>query len=503
MFAYTASSGVEISGNTLAPGQIILDGSSTCNSCVVKDNTVGTGTGNGIQLFNMTGGSISSNTVSGRTANGIALLASSGVAITGNTSTDNSASGIVIATSHDVTVTENIILRNTGNPGNPGGLTLKGSDDGKPLVYTYNITVANNTINNNGQFGVWIRYNAGSGDVFHFNNIVDNGSSTPPRIHTGMLNNSTAVINAENNWWGSQYGPYNASLNATGTDNGAGDISTDGTVDFNPWITGLMYTGATVFPGPGPVVLQAKLVNSDEIGLPATIPEVTVEFFANGVSQGVVTTDANGVAEKTVSLPLGANNIRAVITEGGLLSDCLAGIEVTASVFGEGPGNGILLPTSTTVKMYAGGPSAWPAMYDAFYYKVKSGRINSVSPGVIFYYNTITAPSAAFTLTVEQTNDLGWPPMLVQRSGKPYQAFLYDANTFKILSTGTSGSTGNVTFNVTKATLTATYYIGIKYTPSNLVGQTATNLTSTYTFQTMINGVFQVGSKASIEVRKK
>ena len=40
-------------------------------------------------------------------------------------------------------------------------------------------------------------------------------------------------------------------------------------------------------------------------------------------------------------------------------------------------------------------------------YSVKSGKVNNVAPGVMFYYITITAPSASFTINVTQSNDKG------------------------------------------------------------------------------------------------
>jgi parallel beta-helix repeat protein len=329
MLAYTTSSGVEISGNALpgpSAGRIILDGASSFNSCVVKDNTVGAGNGNGIQLSFMTGGSVSGNNVSGRTANGIALLNSSGVAITGNATTDNGASGLVLVNSSNVSVSQNQILRNTGNVDNPGGLTIKNAAG--------TTTVTDNTINNNTQFGVWISSNAGTGNVFHLNNIVANGTGI---ADTGMLNNLATTVDAENNWWGDPSGPYNATSNPTGTGNGAND-----TVDFDPWITGLTYTGETVFPSSAPVVLRAKLVNSAGNGLPAPVPGVSVEFFADGISKGGATTDVNGVAEVTVSLPAGVYTVRAVVTGGGLLGDCLVGQEATALVAVYDPGAGFV-----------------------------------------------------------------------------------------------------------------------------------------------------------------
>ena len=164
---------------------------------------------------------------------------------------------------------------------------------------------------------------------------------------------------------------------------------------------------------------------------------------------------------------------------------------------------GALLPTQTTIQMYASGQ--WPAMYPALTYTVKSSKINSISPGVIFYYNTIKAPSAAFPLTIAQTNTYGWKPMLVQMSGKNPQAYLYDSK-FNIVSTAKSPSNTNpytLVYDVKGATSGATYYIGIKYSSNNLNGITPTGGTSEYSFMTAIDNAPQVFSKDSILVRKK
>jgi len=222
-FYYTASSGVEILDNTLpgpSAGQIIFGGQYPCTSCVVSGNTVGAGTGNGIQLTKMTGGSVSENDVSGRTANGIALLLSSDVDIVGNTAHDNGASGIVVAqNSTRIDVSGNEILRNAGNADNKGGLTIKG---GASLT-----TVVNNTINENTQYGVWIKSDAGSDNVFHCNSIVANASGV------GMWND-TLLVNAEENFWGDGTGPVSP------------NNVTSGSVDYTPW--------AWMLPGvcPGP-----------------------------------------------------------------------------------------------------------------------------------------------------------------------------------------------------------------------------------------------------------
>jgi len=160
-----------------------------------------------------------------------------------------------------------------------------------------------------------------------------------------------------------------------------------------------------------------------------------------------------------------------------------------------------LLPTATTCQMYAAGPSAWPAMYDSFTYQVKRDAISSVSPGVIFYYNTIVAPSASFSITVNETNTLGWYDMLVQTLG---QAILYNSDCSKFTQ-AISDVDGTVTFDVTGASPGATYYIGIKYSPSNLVGQHVDKLNGNYPdnryfWGTSINSSPQTGSDVSIPV---
>jgi hypothetical protein len=65
---------------------------------------------------------------------------------------------------------------------------------------------------------------ATSGLTAHFNRIAGNG--------TGMQNNAAATINAENNWWGCNYGPGATGPGCSGTANPA-----VGPVDANPWLT--------------------------------------------------------------------------------------------------------------------------------------------------------------------------------------------------------------------------------------------------------------------------
>ena len=136
-------------------------------------------------------------------------------------------------------------------------------------------------------------------------------------------------------------------------------------------------------------------------------------------------------------------------------------------------------------------------------YGVKSGKINSISPGVLFYYSKVTAPGASFTITVPQTNTLGWKIMGIQ----PGQALLYDASCNKLNITGSQAGNGTVTYNVTGATAGALLIVGIKYDPGTLVGQAVSKSgtppvfpTNTYNFSTAINGSTIATSLDSIQV---
>src|SRR5262249_39740189 len=86
---------------------------------------------------------------------------------------------------------------------------------------------------------------------------------------------------------------------------------------------------------------------------------------------------------------------------------------------------GQVTPTATTCNDFVAGTAA--DLTDLFYV-VQRNAINSVSPGVLFYYSRITAPGAAnFTITVTESNTLGW---LVMNSLNG-QAILYNADCSK------------------------------------------------------------------------
>ena len=104
-----------------------------------------------------------------------------------------------------VTIIGNIIKGSGAGKGFANGIKI--GVTGQTLT---NITVTGNTVQPNA-IGISIVSSA-AGVTINNNNI--NGNTT-----YGVFNADTGTLNAENNWWGSASGPYNATTNPSGTGN--------------------------------------------------------------------------------------------------------------------------------------------------------------------------------------------------------------------------------------------------------------------------------------------
>ena len=150
-----------------------------------------------------------------------------------------------------------------------------------------------------------------------------------------------------------------------------------------------------------------------------------------------------------------------------------------------------IAPTATTCQAFRNGTAA---DLDELRYTVKGGKINAVSPGVLFYYNTVTV-SAGATIRVTQTDNGTSPTLGVQQN----QAILWSLNCTKVaIGTVTAGG-ARVTYTNVPA---GTYIIGIKYTPDTVKGAAAPG-TVIYTFSTSVNGTLAPGSTDTIVLKKK
>ncbi|MCP4129850.1 MAG: hypothetical protein GY754_02425, partial [bacterium] len=109
------------------------------------------------------------------------------------------------------------------------GNTLTGSNAGDGLVIkglVSNVTVTNNTIMNFSN-GVKIKSSSDLAPAIQArNNKITNN------LTMGVDNETETTVDFQENWWGNATGPYNATLNPSGTGNAVSAY-----VDFAPWFT--------------------------------------------------------------------------------------------------------------------------------------------------------------------------------------------------------------------------------------------------------------------------
>ena len=213
----------------------------------------GTGSGTGVQLVDVTTSTLSGITVTNR-AFGIHASTATGNLLEGNTLSGN-------ATGINVQGDGNIFSDNDLSNNSNVGLQISGS----------NIVVGpGNAIRNNG-IGV---HSSGSSNVNINNNVIAGN------VTFGVQNtNNTVVINAENNFWGDPSGPLDNNVQVGGLNDllglsnpgGLGDAVTD-FVDYEPFLTSggaietenliVVVQGLPAEPG-----LQAQLTQTLETAL--------------------------------------------------------------------------------------------------------------------------------------------------------------------------------------------------------------------------------------------
>ncbi len=196
---------VTVDSGAFAPGQegIKIDGS---NNILVKGNTIEGDDGTGIRVRNAWNGKeaydneIADNTITNMGFPGIKVTSNArDNTFTGNTISRARFAGVFIYSgAHDNTFTGNTIT----------GTVTKTLYTGQPYQETQG----------DGVF-LWgySGLEAGTGNVFHNNNIYGNHGD-------GMENQITAKVDATCNWWGNNLGPF-----------GLGDVVL-GDVEFEPWL---------------------------------------------------------------------------------------------------------------------------------------------------------------------------------------------------------------------------------------------------------------------------
>lgn len=206
------------------------------------------------------------NNVSLSSGNFAVIFATNNGQVTGNTVTNASASAIFIGGGNT-----NLLISNNSITG--GSSTAVSFSGGFGYPADSNITVRSNTLNNNVRgVNVGSGANGATGININFNRIVGNTTA-------GINNTSSVAVNAENNWWGCNYGPGATGAGCSGTTNAV----TGANVDANPWLT--LTTSASpnsVLTGGNSTVTSSLIINSASANTSAsgTVPNGTPASFA-------------------------------------------------------------------------------------------------------------------------------------------------------------------------------------------------------------------------------
>jgi len=151
-----------------------------------------------------------------------------------------------------------------------------------------------------------------------------------------------------------------------------------------------------------------------------------------------------------------------------------------------------ITPTATTCTQFSQGNAQ---DLDTLRYTVQGGQIHQVSPGVFFYWVTVTATAGQNTFTIHQNITTGnFSTFFTVASGS--SAFRSDCVKLNT-QISQSGADTTVTFNASSA---GTYIIGIKYSANSVVGANAPNPTTVH-YDISTNGV--PGSTDGLDLKKK
>jgi hypothetical protein len=162
----------------------------------------------------------------------------------------------------------------------------------------------------------------------------------------------------------------------------------------------------------------------------------------------------------TLTKVLSASQTNTITASGNALGHSPADTDTaSATVTARSCETSQLVPTQTTCATFVAGV----ASEDTIFYGVKNGVINNVSPGVLFYYTSVTAPSTgSLTFTITQTNDQpGFPLFGIQ------SVSVFNADCSSRTAT-VSTVNGVTTITINGVTAGQTFYANIKIDPGTV-----------------------------------
>jgi len=243
---------------------------------LIQNNSIpGPGSGNGIQTnFGLCKATVDSNKFFGHDNSSFLVVApSSNLSVTNNELVAGTSERIVFGFVTGGTISGNLSTGSTSS----GTVRLFGGDS--------NITVNGNTLLN-GMRGIRVDDPFGIGinsNIVAHQNCIKGNTIAGMEVDLGGYP-ATAMLNAENNWWGQPSGPMEVPRNASGT--GDRIIDPEQNVDFIPWLT--VPPGPPCPAGPPPPNTAGKVTGGgqidgdplfsplgDLISIPALIPNLS------------------------------------------------------------------------------------------------------------------------------------------------------------------------------------------------------------------------------------
>jgi len=154
-----------------------------------------------------------------------------------------------------------------------------------------------------------------------------------------------------------------------------------------------------------------------------------------------------------------------------------------------------IYPTSTTCNSYLGGTQPLAQLC----YSAKGGKVSNITPGVFFYFATITAPSSSFCIDVVQTTSCASFNLFAIQQGNQITLFNNSCNN---AASGTQTSNGQGRICISNATPGAQYVLSVKYDSKSVQGSAFSGSAPVcqYNFESRINGAIVSGSQGSINL---
>jgi hypothetical protein len=251
---------------------------------------------------------------------------------------------------------------------------------------------------------------------------------------------------------------------------------------------GIANVAYTVYDGPlpGGTVVRAGVTDANgeflESALPAGNYTVVVDAgnFAVGQPLNGLSSTTGGETENgiEVGLPICIDTNNPVGCGQPQYAEAIFGY-----VMREPEKVGVTAPTNTTCQDYASGTIQEE---NTMFYTLNGNNIANVTPGMIYYYTTVTIGAGEVLTVVQSHTGTGSGPLIIHQVN---QARVYTTTCGYVTGwTGTQNtSTGTVSFPPLQP---GTYIVQVKYVPKSLSGQPKpVPDTIYYTFAAALNGV--------------